>query len=201
MACYRKIFIIQVIFQLINKVSLFAATPPAQKVQFIIGENNEDEDHRPHDIFCEMDELRGVEGEREWKETARWIKFEEDVEEGAEKWSKPHVATLSLHSLFELRKQITTGTILLDISGENLKDVIQLVLESMVNNDLDPSQKQAVFDVLMSRHKHQHETTSGIPIIRSLADIGKKHSEKKLDDKGMMLLLIIIIRYIGFKNH
>ncbi|CAD5122593.1 DgyrCDS11005 [Dimorphilus gyrociliatus] len=158
-------------------------TPPAQKVQFIIGENYEDEDHRPHDIFCEMDELRGVEGEREWKETARWIKFEEDVEEGAEKWSKPHVATLSLHSLFELRKQITSGTILLDISGENLKDVIQLVLESMVNNDLDPSQKQAVFDVLMSRHKHQHETNSGIPIIRSLADIGKKHSEKKLDDK------------------
>ena len=33
----------------------------------------------------------------------RWVKFEEDVEEGGNRWSKPHVATLSLHSLFELR--------------------------------------------------------------------------------------------------
>ncbi|KAI8496259.1 Sodium bicarbonate cotransporter 3, partial [Branchiostoma belcheri] len=30
-----------------------------------------------------------------------WVKFEEDVEEGGDRWSKPHVATLSLHSLFD----------------------------------------------------------------------------------------------------
>jgi len=47
----------------------------------------------------------------------RWIKFEEDVEEGGERWSKPHVATLSLHSLFELRKGILTGTVLLDMTA------------------------------------------------------------------------------------
>ena len=46
---------------------------------------------------------------------ARWIKFEEDVEEGGERWSKPHVATLSLHHLFELRSCISTGTIILDM--------------------------------------------------------------------------------------
>lgn len=47
----------------------------------------------------------------------RWIKFEEDVEEGGERWSKPRVATLSLHSLFELRKGILTGTVLLDMTA------------------------------------------------------------------------------------
>ena len=45
----------------------------------------------------------GEDGDMEWKETARWVKFEEDVEEGGNRWSKPHVATLSLHSLFQLR--------------------------------------------------------------------------------------------------
>ena len=33
--------------------------------------------------------------EPQWRETARWIKFEEDVEEETERWGKPHVASLS----------------------------------------------------------------------------------------------------------
>ena len=40
---------------------------------FSIGEN--DDDHRPHQLFCEMDELEN--GNCEWKEAARWLKFEE----------------------------------------------------------------------------------------------------------------------------
>lgn len=31
----------------------------------------EDEDHRTHDIFCEMAELFSAGDEKEWKETAR----------------------------------------------------------------------------------------------------------------------------------
>ncbi len=59
----------------------------------------------------------------EWKETARWVKFEEDVEEGGNKWSKPHVATLSLHSLFELRSCLLKGTVLLDMRADNLAQI------------------------------------------------------------------------------
>lgn len=55
-------------------------------------------------LFTEMGELtRSNDNLEEWKETARWVKFEEDVEEGGNRWSKPHVATLSLHALFQLR--------------------------------------------------------------------------------------------------
>ena len=56
--------------------------------------------------------------------THRWIKFEEDVEEGGERWSKPHVATLSLHSLFELRKGIMSGTVMLDVEATSLKQLV-----------------------------------------------------------------------------
>ena len=58
---------------------------------------------------------------------ARWIKFEEDVEEGGERWSKPHVATLSLHSLFELRKGISTGTVLLDMNAVTLPQILGII--------------------------------------------------------------------------
>lgn len=50
--------------------------------------------------------------EMQWKETARWIKFEEDVEEETDRWGKPHVASLSFRSLLELRRTISHGKVL-----------------------------------------------------------------------------------------
>lgn len=53
----------------------------------------------------------------------RWLKFEEDVEDGGERWSKPYVATLSLHSLFELRSCILNGTVLLDMRANTIDEI------------------------------------------------------------------------------
>lgn len=63
----------------------------------------------------------------------RWIKFEEDVEEGGNRWSKPHVATLTLHSLFELRSLLLNGTVMLDVDGTSLEQIVDLVLDNMIN--------------------------------------------------------------------
>lgn len=49
--------------------------------------------------------------EPQWRETARWIKFEEDVEEETERWGKPHVASLSFRSLLELRRTLAHGSL------------------------------------------------------------------------------------------
>jgi len=45
------------------------AQPPSQHVQFLLEED--DEDHKTHDLFCEMGELFTQDGEMTWKETAR----------------------------------------------------------------------------------------------------------------------------------
>lgn len=68
----------------------------------------------------------------------RWIKFEEDVEEGGNRWSKPHVATLSLHSLFELRSLLLNGTVMLDMEASNLEQITDLVLDNMINKGALP---------------------------------------------------------------
>lgn len=54
----------------------------------------------------------------------RWIKFEEKVEEGGERWSAPHVPALPLHSLFQLRTCLQKGTVLLDLDALNFKEII-----------------------------------------------------------------------------
>ncbi|XP_017821398.2 sodium bicarbonate cotransporter 3 isoform X17 [Callithrix jacchus] len=164
---------------------------PSQRVQFILGTEDDDEEHIPHDLFTEMDELCYRDGdEYEWKETARWLKFEEDVEDGGDRWSKPYVATLSLHSLFELRSCILNGTVMLDMRASTLDEIADMVLDNMIaSGQLDESIRENVREALLKRHHHQNEKrfTSRIPLVRSFADIGKKHSDPHLLERNGIL--------------
>ncbi|XP_016990658.2 sodium-driven chloride bicarbonate exchanger isoform X16 [Drosophila rhopaloa] len=168
----------------------FEVTPPAQRVQFILGEDVDDGTHVSHPLFSEMGMLVKEGDEIEWKETARWIKFEEDVEEGGNRWSKPHVATLSLHSLFELRRLLVNGSVMLDMEAHNLEVMADLVCDHMVSaGTLPPGVKDKVKDALLRRHRHQHEIAkkSRLPIIRSLADM-RNHSSSKIEEHSGNLL-------------
>ncbi len=54
-------------------VPFAAADTPAQRVQFLLGTEDGDEEHIPHALFTELDEICLREGEdAEWKETARY---------------------------------------------------------------------------------------------------------------------------------
>uniref|UniRef100_A0A667ZHW9 Anion exchange protein n=1 Tax=Myripristis murdjan TaxID=586833 RepID=A0A667ZHW9_9TELE len=161
---------------------------PSQRVQFILGTEDDDEEHIPHDLFTELDELSCRDGhEQEWRETARWLKFEEDVEDGGERWSKPYVATLSLHSLFELRSCILNGTVLLDMRASSIDEIADMVIDSMLaSGQLDEGVRQKVREAMLKRHHHQNEKklSNRIPLVRSFADIGKKHSDPHLLERN-----------------
>ncbi|XP_054612174.1 electrogenic sodium bicarbonate cotransporter 1-like isoform X6 [Dunckerocampus dactyliophorus] len=145
---------------------------PAERIRFILGE--EDDGPPPPQLFTELDELLLVDGqEMEWKEMARWIKFEEKVEKGGERWSKPHVATLSLHSLMELKTCIEKGTIMLDLEASTLPQVVEMVTDSQIESgQLKAELKEKVMYTLLRKHRHQTKKSN----LRSLADIGKSVS-------------------------
>ncbi|XP_028896668.2 anion exchange protein 3 isoform X4 [Zeugodacus cucurbitae] len=124
-------------------------------------------DHSPHEIFVQLDELTGIGEDREWKETARWIKYEEDVEEGSDRWGKPHVASLSFHSLLNLRRCLETGVVLLDLNEKDLPAVAYRVVEQMVVEDLiNAEDKPALMRSLLLRHRHVNEHQSGFPFTK-----------------------------------
>ncbi|XP_068165881.1 sodium-driven chloride bicarbonate exchanger-like isoform X2 [Antennarius striatus] len=161
---------------------------PAQRVQFLLGTEDGDEEHMPHALFTELDEICLREGEdAEWKETARWLKFEEDVEDGGERWSKPYVATLSLHSLFELRSCIMNGIVMLDMRASSLEEIAEMVLDQHeVSGPVGPEARKRIREALLKQHHHQNhkKLANRIPIVRSFADIGKKQSEPHSMDKN-----------------
>ncbi|NXW50566.1 S4A8 protein, partial [Nyctiprogne leucopyga] len=120
----------------------------------------------------------------------RWLKFEEDVEDGGDRWSKPYVATLSLHSLFELRSCILNGTVMLDMRANTLDEIADMVLDNMIaSGQLDESIRENVREALLKRHHHQNEKkfSNRIPLVRSFADIGKKHSDPHLLERNGLL--------------
>ncbi|KAM8839990.1 sodium bicarbonate cotransporter 3-like isoform 2-T2 [Spinachia spinachia] len=161
---------------------------PSQRVQFILGTEDDDLEHVPHDLFTELDELSFRHGgATEWKETARWLKFEEDVEDGGERWSKPYVATLSLHSLFELRSCILNGTVMLDMRANSIEEIADMLIDSMVaSGQLKEDLRENVREAMLKKHHHQNERklSNRIPLVRSFADIGKKHSDPLLLERN-----------------
>ncbi|XP_078123135.1 sodium bicarbonate cotransporter 3-like isoform X4 [Sander vitreus] len=161
---------------------------PSQRVQFILGTEDDDLEHVSHDLFTELDELSFRDGNAsEWKETARWLKFEEDVEDGGERWSKPYVATLSLHSLFELRSCILNGTVMLDMRANSIEEIAGMLIDSMVaSGQLKEDLREKVREAMLKKHHHQNERklSNRIPLVRSIADIGKKHSDPLLLERN-----------------
>ncbi len=91
-------------------------------------------------------------------------------------------------SLFELRNLLLNGTVILDMEAGSLEQIADLVCENMVNaGNLPFDSREKVKDALLRKHRHQHEreaqkrqtNMSRLPIIRSLADIGRNHSSSK----------------------
>ncbi|XP_022102541.1 anion exchange protein 3-like isoform X7 [Acanthaster planci] len=125
--------------------------------------------HKPHELFVELDELQRSEqfagigaSSIYWKEKARWIKFEEDREEGSGRWGKPHVASLTFNSLPQLRKGLEHGLVLLDIPETQLPAIFNTMVEGMLNAELiQPEQHGLALRMLhQSARKNPMEQTS-----------------------------------------
>ena len=127
-------------------------------------------------MFVELEELKSSSEEGraslEWEETARWIKFEEDVEDSAGRWGRPHVSALTFHSLVELRKGLeqggcvqapptltiltAAGSVMLGLEGENYPDIVDRIVDQMVADEQLPQDRvDPVQQALYKRHRSE----------------------------------------------
>jgi Band 3 cytoplasmic domain len=103
----------------------------ASSVSISVNDDNSKFDHTPHDLFIQLNELHGAGDFREWCETARWIKYEENVEEGADRWGRPHVSSLCFHSLLNVRRSLDTGIVMLDLEAKDFTHIVYQTVETV----------------------------------------------------------------------
>lgn len=111
-----------------------------------------------HESFVELEELVSCDNELVWKERARWIKLEEDVEECANRWGKPHIPCLTFRSLREVETNLQNGIILLDLQCSGLSSICDAIInEIKLLRKLPDEECDAVKALLLTRHEHQFQ--------------------------------------------
>ncbi|NWH88173.1 S4A4 protein, partial [Aegithalos caudatus] len=99
----------------------------------------------------------------------RWIKFEEKVEHGGERWSAPHVPALPLHSLFQLRTCLQKGTMLLDLDATSFKEIIDRALSGQPEEaELQLALRERLAALLLLQPQHQPTKS----LLQLLAELG-----------------------------
>jgi len=134
-------------------------------------------------LFTELLELTEYsDGAREWKETVRWVRYEETVEEAGNRWSKPHVSTPALHGALQLRRYLKTGIVLLDLEASNLLKISNSLVEVLVTQG-DVSRDTAIKlkDLYILKHRHQFEGPRKVDT--GLAAVIKELLVQKLESK------------------
>ncbi|XP_061547269.1 anion exchange protein 3 [Phycodurus eques] len=147
-------------------------------------------DKKTHELFVELNELI-VEKDHEmrWKERARWIKFEEDVEEETDRWGKPHVASLSFRSLLELRRTITHGAILLDLEQNSLPGIAHLVVETMIISDqIRAEDRSCVLRALLLKHSHPSDMKHRFHRYHSSSSLHGSSNHNHVQDTSLPLV-------------
>jgi hypothetical protein len=130
---------------------------------------------KPHEVFVELEELKADGEGLEWEETARWIKFEEDVEGGG--WGRPHISALTFHSLSALRKTLESGCILLDVEGDDFPSIVRVIVTELVTSGMLPVEcVEPVTQVLYKRHKHASHITLWEKLKKSASRGGDENS-------------------------
>ncbi|XP_054144249.1 anion exchange protein 4 [Melozone crissalis] len=117
-------------------------------------------------LFIQLNQLLSTPEGLEWREMARWIRFEEKVEDGGERWSAPHVPALPLHSLFQLRTCLQKGTLLLDLDATSFKEIIDKAL--CEEAELQPALRERLAVLLLLQPQHQPTKS----LLQLLAELG-----------------------------
>uniref|UniRef100_A0A1I7YLL3 Anion exchange protein n=1 Tax=Steinernema glaseri TaxID=37863 RepID=A0A1I7YLL3_9BILA len=139
-----------------NKTFSYTSMNSVNSVDSVFGA-----DHRkqsaltPTRVLIELYDLNMRDEERNegvWKESARWIKYEEDVEGVDHHWGLPHVAFLSFHSLLQLRKCMAKGVILLDLDATSYEEICESIAKAMSYEGHNMANTKKIMEILQMKH-------------------------------------------------
>lgn len=108
---------------------------------------------QPKQLFIEQHQLLDC-----WRQVARWIQFEEVVEMGSHKWSKPCIPIASAAALEVLQQALSSALVFTGVKAANMLDVANHVVEKLMNDSALPNiDLQVMKETMLLPHVHQYE--------------------------------------------
>uniref|UniRef100_A0A8C1R7Y3 Solute carrier family 4 member 1a (Diego blood group) n=1 Tax=Cyprinus carpio TaxID=7962 RepID=A0A8C1R7Y3_CYPCA len=100
--------------------------------------------------YVELNELRG----EVWQEMGRWLGYEENLSPATGQWSQSHISYLTFKSLFQLRKVMSTGAVLLDVDESSLSSICQMMVEQLLlKKEIQPTDRDALVAILQRKRR------------------------------------------------
>ncbi|CAG5897328.1 unnamed protein product [Menidia menidia] len=113
--------------------------------------------------YVELNELQG----NSWQETSRWVGYEENFDPASGKWGSSHVSYLAFKSLIQVRRTLSTGAIIFDMSASSLSSVAEKMVDELLNkNEIRASDREGLLRALLMRRSQ-----SGGPVVTPAGDI------------------------------
>uniref|UniRef100_A0AC35U7A9 Anion exchange protein n=1 Tax=Rhabditophanes sp. KR3021 TaxID=114890 RepID=A0AC35U7A9_9BILA len=154
------------------------------------------------EVLVELFELKDrsdLPGRGYWEETARWMKYEEDVEGVNQRWGQPHVPFLSYHSIGQLGKTLSKGSFHFDVPVTNYVELCNIIAEAVVTDDENKHQKEmrmnAINELLLLNHlsvnrkiSRTHTANESILSSLSLSSLSRFRSSTHLHNDKINVL-------------
>jgi len=142
-------------------------------------------------MFIQLN-ARLVEEDDQWKEVSRWVKFQENVEDGGKRWSKPHVPSCSFNVFAGLKHKLDTCPVILSASGTSIHTIVDEVMNTPEAANLDDRQKAQIKHLFTQGVKHKMRmnlvrqmsktSTSRHPSVSSRQDSGIDKNEDVFEE-------------------
>ncbi|OTF80884.1 Na+-driven anion exchanger 1-like protein, partial [Euroglyphus maynei] len=114
-----------------------------------------------------------------WREIARWVKYEENVEANGSRWSKPYVSTVNVAAFQELRDSFRNGVVIFDTQSQSLNQLVDEFCRILRTKNLVTLEESKQIANLLSLQKlHLFQTKRSL--MRSLADMRQQSSNNFL---------------------
>ncbi|WKY03915.1 hypothetical protein Q1695_005133 [Nippostrongylus brasiliensis] len=88
-------------------------------------------------IFTEVMTLENNgEGHNVWKQSGRWIKYEQIVEGDFTRFSKPHITLLQIQALMQTKNCLKKGVVLLDVDDSGFDKIANVIVKNWIQRGL-----------------------------------------------------------------
>lgn len=140
------------------------------------------EELRGSHLFIEMEELHGD----RWAESGRWNHaLEESWSPERQEWSRPHLPTISVPALVQLRSVLSPENLMLDMGGSSLAEVVQSVLGALVSQGaLSEETRPLAAKALAGARKPVMPQCEGAPASSAAATAARSLSRGRLRAAG-----------------